>query len=305
MADIQLFNLIDVDSPPDVLEEVRIIWNLCFPGGDFSLAAQALADTVDLFAGRFPGFRAANTGYHDLSHATGTFLAMARLIHGALLDGRPLPPNLVRVALIAGLWHDSGLIQETGDMEGTGAKYTAVHVSRSEQFFARYGRQAGLTAAEIEAGRWMIHLTDLNVGVTAVFHQQTALQLLAQCLATADLIAQMADRAYLEKLLYLYHEFREGQIDGLQGEVDFLQQSPQFYQFIQARLSPTAVMTGHFLRLHFAARWRMDENLYQSAIERQRQYLKKILAIPNADPRDHLRRKEVVKKVRELYGDSH
>ena len=41
----------------------------------------------DLYHGHFSGYRACNTGYHDLGHATATFLAMARLIHGAVLDG--------------------------------------------------------------------------------------------------------------------------------------------------------------------------------------------------------------------------
>lgn len=38
----------------------------------------------------------------------------------------------------------------------------------------------------------------------------------------------MADRAYLAKLIYLYHEFREGGVAGYESELDLLKKTPTF-----------------------------------------------------------------------------
>jgi hypothetical protein len=57
--------------------------------------------------------------------------------------------------------------------------------------------------------------------------------------------------------------------------------------------------------LHFTARWKINQNLYHEEIERQKKYLFKILKIPDADPRDSLRRGNIVEKVRKKYRQKH
>jgi hypothetical protein len=78
-----------------------------------------------IFAGRYPGYSKCNTRYHDLEHTTDTFLAMARLIHGAVEAGRAIDRHMVLPGLVGTLLHDIGYIQTDGDRAGTGAKYTA------------------------------------------------------------------------------------------------------------------------------------------------------------------------------------
>jgi len=54
---------------------------------------------------------------------------------------------------------------------------------------------------------------------------------------------------------------------------------------------------------HFLSRWNLPRNLYREAIDRQKNYLIKILNMPDTDPRDHLKRYGIVDRVHELYGE--
>ena len=56
------------------------------------------------------------------------------------------------------------------------------------------------------------------------------------------------------------------------------------------------------MKAHFESRWGIASNLYQEAIQRHKDYLEKILSLSDADPRDHLNRYGLVRKVRALYG---
>jgi hypothetical protein len=56
------------------------------------------------------------------------------------------------------------------------------------------------------------------------------------------------------------------------------------------------------MRLHLASRWDIKTNLYIDAIEKQKNYLKKILKSSDSDPRTGLKREGIVDKVREMYG---
>jgi hypothetical protein len=59
--------------------------------------------------------------------------------------------------------------------------------------------------------------------------------------------------------------------------------------------------TDRFMRLHFTSRFNVQKDLYHDEIEKQKKYLLKILKIPDADPRDFLRRGDIVEKVRQKY----
>ncbi len=55
-------------------------------------------------------------------------------------------------------------------------------------------------------------------------------------LGSADLLGQMSDRAYLEKLLFLYKEFREAGIPGFNTEFDIIRKTVDFYEITVQRL---------------------------------------------------------------------
>jgi len=301
MKQRQLADLIQMDSPEAVLEEVIYILGLISPDIDPGPVTSAFRDTVSLYKGTYPCYQSCNTEYHDLRHTTDDLIAMARLIHGAVIDGKDLTPRLINVGLIATLFHDVGYIQEDEDKEGTGGKYTIGHVQRSMDFLEHHGAEYGLSEGEIIAGRSMILCTDLDVEMSAVSFPAAEAKLLGILLGSADILAQMADRTYLEKLLFLYYEFREGGVGDYKNEVDLLQRTLGFYDFIAQRMEKTAEMTDRFMRLHLASRWGIKTNLYIDSIERQKNYLKQILKMSDSDPRAYLKREGIVDRVNERY----
>ncbi len=292
-----LADFVDMDSPSAVLDEVLFVMTLIQPQTDPSRLTNAFGFMVSLYQGGWPGEQACNTHFHDLRHITDTMLAMVRLIHGALLTGKHIKPDDIFVGLVGALVHDAGYIQKRVDNSGTGAKYTTIHVQRSMAFIERYGHRFGLTTKGIDACQLMIHCTDLAVDVSTVSFPSQTVELLAKLLACADLIGQMGDRTYLEKLFYLYDEFEEGQVTGYRDEMDLLNQTLSFFPLVEKRLKEQLGGYDAMAQAHFSRRWGVSQNLYRVAIEKQRQYLEHILAHPDRDPSEFLRRKRIVEKV--------
>ena len=294
---IQLSELVSIDSPKAVIDEVSYLLNLMSKDMDPLPVASTFYSVLDMFKGNHPGYRTCNTEYHDFQHTNQVFLTMARLIHGAVVEGESISCHQITLGLIAALFHDAGYIQETDDTTGTGAKHTATHVERSMDFFEIFGTRMGLDEDSILSVRSVILCTNLSVDISAIEFPNPRIRLLGKLIGTADVLAQMADRIYLEKLLFLYREFKESGIGGYESEVDLLRKTIGFYEFIARRLEPHLGRVDRFMKSHFIARWEIHENLYQTAIEKQRNYLEQILSIPNSDPRTYLKRGGIVGRI--------
>ena len=294
-TDRQIAKLFPVDSPPAVLNEVKEILRRISSGFNTVVIDHVFDDANRLYNGIYPGYRACNTGYHDLRHANDTFLAMARLIHGAVIDGEQLTERQITLGLIAAIFHDVGYIQEKSDRQGTGAKYTAIHEQRSMDFLSRHGAKYGLSPEEIAAGRTIILCTDLDVDIADLSFASYQIELLGKMLGAADLMAQLADPMYLEKLQFLYREFRESGMGNYESELDILQKAVVFYDIFDHRIQTKLGAVDRFMGLHFHSRWGMRGNLYQEMIIRQKNYLLKILKIPGFDPRKFFRRGRCLK----------
>lgn len=300
----KLSDYVRMDSSEAVLYEVQVILDLISTGFNTAPVDAAFKSTVNLYMGDYPGYRACNTKYHDLRHITDTFLAMARLIHGAVAGGEDFTDRQIVLGLIAALFHDAGYIQEEHDREGTGAKYTTNHVQLSMNFLERHGAELGLSNEEVTAGRAMIFCTDIAVDISTIIAFPSArIELLGKMLGTADLLAQMADRTYLEKLLFLYDEFRKAGIGGYESHIDLLRKTVRFYDFTVQRLETVLDGTDRFMISHFARRWNINANLYHEAIEKQKNYLKQILKAQDSDPRDHLKRGGIVDNIHDKYKE--
>ncbi len=297
MSHRQLYDLIKMDSPEAVLKEVQVILDLI--SSDFNKAPimSAFNATTSLYKGSFPGYQACNTEYHDLRHTTDVFIAMARIIHGAVVYGESFSRRNISLGLIAALLHDSGYIQEEHDDEGTGAKYTANHVQRSVDFFEEYGRMYRLSHEEIEAGRSMIYCTDLSTDITSIKFPSERIELLGKMLGTADLMAQMADRTYLEKLIFLHQELMEGGMASAADETEFFKNTINFYALSAKRLETSLGNTGDFMASHFLSRWNIKRNLYHDAIEKQKKYLLKILEIDGLKLNKYLKRDGIIDSI--------
>jgi len=96
------------------------------------------------------------------------------------------------------------------------------HVDRSAAFVRREARALGLCDEAAQRIAKMIFATDMARPWEELAFESDGERTGAKILAAADLLGQMADRAYLEKLLFLYYEFREAGIGGYDSAFDIL-----------------------------------------------------------------------------------
>jgi hypothetical protein len=286
-----------MEKPLAVFEEVREIFRLMFPRQTFSAVRRAFDDVSGLFAGNYPGYRGCNTQFHDLKHTTDCLLAMARLIHGAHITESLFTPHLTRLALIASLLHDTGYVQLEDEREGTGARYTQVHVQRSIRFMERYLAANGYSGEDYRICRQCLECTGLDVRIDRIPFADESEALLGYMLGTADLLGQMADRTYLEKLLFLFREFEEAGIPGFASEEELLRKTGGFYEITKKRLAVELKNARRFMRPHFAVRWGIDRNLYSEAIEANIQFLAHLMEHHPRDYRAYLRRSGFVQAI--------
>ena len=295
-------DLFQIDSPTALLDEVIDILHSVWPNIQTDSICNTFKAVNDLYAGKFPGYNACNTGYHDLSHANTAFLAMARLINGAVLDNRKFDENDVVAGLTAALVHDAGYIQEASDRSGTGAKYKADHEQRSMDFIDRHGEEFGLSPDEVQAARTMISCTDMEKSISSIRFPSPQIEVLAKLLASTDLLAQLSDATYLEKLLFLFYEFCEAGVGNYKCESDILKKSLTFYDVFEDRLNLLRIESDRLMKLHFAAWSNIDDNPYRRAINGHKNYLVKILKTNGANPFHHLRRGGIVETAHRRYG---
>lgn len=202
---------VDTKNPAAVAKVVKAAFAGIGAEASFPLLDRLFLDVTDMFEGRYAGYQAVDMHYHNYEH---TLQATVCLVH--ILDGRSrtfVRPVLIardwELSVMAALLHDSGFLKVTGDLSGTGAKYTFVHERRSCDFAREYLPRLGVTASEIEDICSAIISTGPRSRISQVtFHRDEARQM-AFILVTADYLAQMSAPDYLEKLPVLFREFVE------------------------------------------------------------------------------------------------
>jgi hypothetical protein len=265
------------DNAHEVMTEVKKNVLLMFSRFDFSQINQIFQDIVRLFDGNYPGYGRCNTRYHDLDHTMDCLLVTAKLIHGASVNGFFFEPRDVNLGLITAFMHDTGYIQAVDDAAGTGGKYTLCHIERSIDFMAKYFQEHGFPADYLPTCSNFLRCTGLDVHISDINFATREQEILGKIIGAADLIGQMADEYYLEKLPFLYQEFKEGGVPGYEDEYDLLKKTPGFWEMIQKRFATELGQVDLFLRGHFRVRWGIDQDLYRMAIERNIDRLKTLL----------------------------
>lgn len=285
-----LAQLVDMLNPEEVLRETRQIIRDISPAFDFSEVEQVFRDVTALFRGQYPGFRACNTQYHDLQHTTDCFLSQARLIHGAVVQGRPLTDDAVSLGLACALMHDTGYIQTRDDTRGTGARHTLNHVSRSIEFMQAYCKGKGMFKGQMKEIADILRCTGLDTDMAALEFSSPDIEFLGKALGTSDLAGQMGDRTYLEKLIFLFEEFVEAGISGMETEYKFLCETKDFYTRTEHRLAEELGNVRQYYRPHFNAFYKIDRDLYADAMTANLAFLMEILQQDRADFIFRLRR---------------
>ncbi len=273
-------DIIFVSGPRQALKEIQEIISQFLDPSDANFFANIYEDVSLMFEGRTPGYRASNTQYHDFEHTASVVLAAARLIHGCVVDGQNFLSKEMLLTLIAALFHDVGLIQEEDDLEGSGAKYTVGHEERSVLFLRKYLSEKEFTEKEIETCSNFIRCTILSFSPAQIPFPSKKVRYLGYIVGSADLLAQMADRHYLEKLLLLYKEFEEASLPGFQSEQELLKKTKDFYEIIaKKRLSEELDNVSRHMRSHLKNWLDTDKDLYDESIQRNINYLESVVAL--------------------------
>ncbi|MBU1002143.1 MAG: hypothetical protein KKE73_06435 [Proteobacteria bacterium] len=298
-ADVKLYDLVDIADPSALLAEVHLLVEAIHPDFDFGFMDRIYADAERLFQGEYPGYRSSTTMYHNLQHTVEVFLCSARLLHGAAQEGKTVNARLTELTLASSLLHDVGLIQEETDLEGTGAKYTVGHEQRSIAFMKDYFRKSGRPGFDIHDATKMIDCTCLGVDTAKIAFGGEATKFCAQILGTGDLLAQMADREYLEKLVLLYLEFEEAGLP-YDSPRDLLEKTHGFYDMMRGRMDGPLGGVRRFLKAHFAARWDVKEDLYEKSIQANMNYLYLVLEEEQDNYLNKLKRGGIVQRIEPL-----
>ncbi len=292
--DLQLSQLLDTCDLEAVLQETLKLGTLISTDFNRDYYIRTFRDIQRLFQGDYPWYRACNTEYHDVTHTSDVTLAMSRLMHGAFLADKTFSGRDVQMGFTAALMHDTGYIQSNAEISGTGAKYTVTHIGRSVDFLSNYSL-CNIICEEFTLQDFssILYCTGLSVKIDEIDFPSPATSLLGKMLGTADLLGQMADRLYLEKLPYLCHEFIEGGIIQFANEFDLLSKTVDFYELTQKRFAVEFSGVAEYMRHHFRARWGVDRDLYQESIQRHIDYLQSILDTYRYDFAKGLRRRRI------------
>lgn len=287
--DYDVTNTVRVSDAASVRNAVRELYARCFPGASFDKLWLAFYDFERLFTGRYPGYIGCDTTYHDQQHTLDMTLAVARLIVGyeQSADRRDrLGAERAELAIIVSLFHDAGYIRHV-DRDSdyrNGAEFTMYHVSRSADFLRSYLPEIGL-GQHIGVASMIVHFTGYELEIEDIELDDPRDVICGHLIGTADLIAQMADRCYLEKCRdRLYKEFVLGGVaveNSTPGEYtvrfssgeDLLMKTPMFYQQVsQDRLNKTFNRAYRYMEVLFDGR-----NPYVEAIRANIRYLVQII----------------------------
>jgi hypothetical protein len=281
-------NTVNVSSVDAVRRAVCDHFATLWPGASLDELWLAFHDFERLYTGQMPGFDGCDTVYHDIQHTLDMTLAMARLIAGYERStdvAERLGSERAMLGILCALFHDAGYIRAAGDTRHqNGAEFTQSHVSRSASFLLHYLPRIGLTRFSGIAAE-MVHFTGYEKKISDIALADPLDSMTGHLLGTADLIAQMADRCYLEKCRdRLYLEFVLGGVAITQDETgvrkvryqsgtDLLLQTPAFYKdVVKKRLDVEFNKAYRYIEVLFNG-----FNPYIQFIERNIAYLEHVI----------------------------
>ncbi len=303
-SDYDVADSIRTTDPTAVSSEVIRVGRKLFPNAPAPALERAFADAARMYRGEHPDYLPCDTEYHDIQHVLDVTLTMARLMDGYQRGGRngypALNKELYLVGVLAALFHDFGYLRRRNDHKHRyGAEYTLIHVSRGATFLRGYARELGVDESLASAAATLVHFTGYERAAESIRVSDDTRRV-GQMLGTADIIAQMADRCYLEKCRdRLYPEFVLGGLaqGGLAGGRrlplfssgdDLVSRTPDFYQGACKRLDGQLARSYEYAAWHFGgANLYLDEirkNIdYARTGERLRRHPPKTLA-PDVEP---------------------
>jgi hypothetical protein len=292
-SDFDVTNSVQVSSATAVLAAIEKLFKPTWPQLAYEPLQRAFAHFERLFAGEVEGFHGVDTVYHDRQHTLDITLALARLLVGyerQHVAEQRLGAARATVGILTGLFHDVGYLRRSDDTDSrNGAEFTRTHVSRGARFLEEYLPVLGL-GGWVPIATQIIHFTGYEVPFARIEEKVSDPRdiTVGHLLGTADMIAQMADRCYLEKCRdRLYAEFVLGGValpfsDGnpqvkYASGLDLLRQTPDFIADVRAkRLDGDFHGAYRHLEILYGGR-----NPYIESIDQNVEFLRQILRSEN------------------------
>ena len=250
-SDFDVTDKIRTTDPVGVGNEVMRLYRSLYTGKGSRPIKRAFKDLALLYRGEHPDYHPCDTDYHDLQHVLDVTLAMARLLDGyqrGHAGSATLPAAWFEVGVISALFHDFGYLRRRNDRKHRfGAEYTLTHVGRGSRFLREYLPEIGLRPYA-KIGSQLVHFTGYERKTDSIRLDDPLLRRIGEMLGTADIIAQMSDRCYLEKCRdRLYPEFVLGGLTRrtlpggktvtlFKSATDLVRQTPGFYFNAMKRL---------------------------------------------------------------------
>lgn len=293
-SDFDITDKIRTTDPVAVGNEVMRLFHGLYPGKTSPRIERAFKDMELLYQGKHPDYHSCDTEYHDIQHVLDVTLTMARLLDG-FERGRkghaPLPQEYFSIGVITALFHDFGYLRRRNDHKHRyGAEYTLTHVSRGSHFLLDYFPSIGLKQYAAAASQ-LVHFTGYERKVETIHIDDPVLRRVGEILGTADIIAQMSDRCYLEKCRdRLYPEFvlggiaRRKQPDGKITTVygsgdDLVRKTPGFYFNAMKRLDEQLHRAYAYAEKHLGG-----QNLYLEEMDKNVKYAQVVATDRERDP---------------------
>ena len=270
-SEFDVTDRVDTTNPGAVAGEIASIYESLYQLDMPGSLSQAFSDLARMYRGEYPGYYACDTDYHDMQHVLDVTLAMGRLMDGCVRATRvgTLGERLFALGVVTALFHDCGYIRHRKDTRHQyGAEYTTTHVSRGARFLEDYLPTIGMGEFAEVATR-LIHFTGYEMPISRIRVPGPEFRLLGNLLGSADILAQMADRCYLEKCYdRLYPEFVLGGVTRrrlpddseeilYRSASDLVVNVPRFYQGASKRLDQELSAHYVYAEKHFG-----DQNLY-------------------------------------------
>lgn len=296
-SDYDITDKIRTTDPIEVSDHVASLFNGLYPDANSRPMRRAFEDLSQMYHGKHPDYHPCDTEYHDIQHVLDVTLAMARLLDGYQRDRKdhaPLSPELFNLGIVTALFHDVGYLRRRKDHKHRfGAEYTLTHVSRGSKFLRTYLPRIGLKKHAADA-LVLVHFTGYERDADTINMDDPLLRRVGEILGTADIIAQMSDRCYLEKCHdRLYPEFvlggiarrkmPDGQIKVIyKSGKDLLSKTPAFYLNAIKRLDEKLHRAYRYAETHFGGK-----NLYMLEMKKNEEHA---VAATSASGRSQLRR---------------
>lgn len=288
-SDYDVTNKVKVSSVQSVCHAAWRIYESLYSDSSFDPVRIAFHDFERLFYGRAKDYFGVDTTYHDVQHTLDMTLATARIIAGyerTVDSGDRLGPRRAQLGIACSLFHDIGYLRhkERDRHAINGAEFTRSHVTRSGQFLESYLPTMGLEEFVPVVSR-IVHFTGYEIPADEIELDDPKDSIVGHLVGTADLLAQIADRCYLEKCRdRLYPEFVLGNVaverigdseniryvsgnDLLSKTLDFFQSSAQH------RLDHTFNRAYRYLEAYFED----GENLYLYCVNKNLAFLKHVI----------------------------